>query len=146
MSDPAGDGAWKVATASVDLAPFWRRHLRTQIRLYSRLNSRGDEGRTYRSAVVWGLTTFLNGLQECGSSEALRRRASNTPWWDGVCRSELGCPSLLELRVGAVPLSGHSLASAALALRQIELDRRLAIDPTTVLDSPPAAVAAWLRE
>jgi hypothetical protein len=119
--------------------------LRAQIRLYSVVKGHGDEGRAYRSAVVWALTTFLNSLQDCDSGEALRRRASNTPWWDGVCRTELGCPSLLELRVGDVPLSGHSLAGAALALRQIELDRHISIDPTSVLDLPPPAVAAWLR-
>jgi hypothetical protein len=146
MADPGDGGAWAVTTASVDLAPFWRRHLRAQIRLYASVTGHGDDGRAYRSAVVWALTTFLHGLQDCTTAETLRQRASQTSWWDARCRSELGCPSLLALRVGDVPLSGHSLAGAALALRQIELAQYVTVDPTTVLDAPPSGVLAWLRE
>ena len=146
MSGPVGDNPSRVATLTVDLMPFWRRHLRAQIRLYASVAGHGDEGRAYRAAVVWALTTFLHGLQDCRTPDELGSRAADRPWWDGLCRAELDCPSLLELRVGAVPLSGHSVSSAAMALRQIELTRRLTVDPTTVLDKQPAVLTAWLSE
>lgn len=55
---------------------------------------------------------------------------------------------MLDLRIGEIPIAiaGHSLAEAALALRYTELARRVKVDPATVLDTPPAAVAGWLRE
>lgn len=137
---------WSVATATVDLLPFWRRHLKAQLRLYAAAAGRGDAGKPYRSAVMWGLTTFLQALADCASEADLRACAADSRWWDILCRAELESPSLLDLRIGEVPISGHSLAKAALALRYLELTRRLTIDPTTVLDAPPAQVAAWLRE
>ena len=137
---------WSATTATVDLLPFWKRHLKAQRRLYAAAAERGDAGKPYRSSVVWGLTTFLQALEDCGSEAALRARAADGAWWDTLCRAELASPSLLDLRIGEVPISGHSLAKAALALRYLELTRRVTIDPTTVLDAPPAAVAEWLRE
>lgn len=146
MTLPMGEDSWTTATAAVDLLPFWRRHLKAQLRLYAAAAARGDAGKPYRSGVVWGLTTFLQALGDCQTEMDLRVRASTSGWWDMLCRAELDSSSLLDLRIGDVPISGHSLSKAALALRYIELTRRLSVDSTTVLDSPPAPVAAWLRE
>lgn len=146
MSSPFRPMGARPPVAVVDSIPFWKRHLRAQLRLYAGAGARGDAGRPYRSAVIWGLTTFLSGLADCASDDALRDRAADAAWWDRVCREELQCPSLVELRIGEVPISGHSLSQAALALRYVEVTRRVALDPTTVLDTPPAEVLAWLRE
>ncbi|MFI5273077.1 MAG: hypothetical protein ACHQ4H_08610 [Ktedonobacterales bacterium] len=157
---PIGDGldrgAWSATTTTTtttsatsttitDLLPFWKRHLRAQIRLFTSAAERGDTGRRYRAAVVWGLTTFLHALQECGSPDELRARAQSPDWWDELCRDELESPSLLGLRVGEVPLSGKGVAECALSLRYLELTRRLVVDPTTVLDQRPVVVDTWLR-
>lgn len=146
MTLPLDEYEWSTATATVDLLPFWRRHLKAQLRLYTAAAARGDTGKPYRSAVVWGLTTFVQALADCASEADLRARAADGRWWDALCRAELESPSLLDLRIGEMPISGHSLAKAALALRYLELTRRLTVDPTIVLDAPPAPVATWLRE
>lgn len=146
MSSPFREIVPARSIAVADTIPFWRRHLRAQLRLYAGAGERGDAGRPYRSAVVWGLTTFLSALGDCASETALRDRAGDTAWWDALCRAELHCPSLVELRVGEVPISGHGLSQTALALRYLEVTRRLALDPTTILDTPPPQVLAWLRE
>jgi hypothetical protein len=146
MTLPFDGESSSTTTATVDLLPFWKRHLKAQRRLYAASAERGDAGKPYRLAVVWGLTTFLQALGDCGSEAALQARVADTAWWDALCRTELVSPSLLDLRIGEVPISGHSLAKAALALRYVELTRRVTLDPTTVLDTPPAQVLAWLRE
>ncbi|MGH2517462.1 MAG: hypothetical protein ACRDHP_17570 [Ktedonobacterales bacterium] len=147
MALPFDGESWTTTTATVDLSPFWKRHLKAQLRLYAAAAEREDAaGKTYRSAVIWGLTTFLQALGNCSSEASLRVRAADAGWWDALCRAELASPSLLDLRIGEVPISGHSLAKAALALRYLELTRRLTVDPTRVLDNPPAPVLAWLRE
>lgn len=146
MALPYEGESWGTTTATVDLLPFWRRHLKAQLRLYSAAAERGDAGKPYRSAVVWGLTTFLQALGDCESEAMLRTRAADGAWWDTLCRAELSSPSLLDLRIGEVPISGQSLAKAALALRYLELTRRVAVDPTTVLDMPLTPMIAWLRE
>ncbi len=146
MMGPRRDGAWNVSGASVDLVPFWKRHLRAQIGLHGAVKGHVDNVRGYPSAVVWALTTFLQCLQESVSAKALRERASTTAWWDALCWSRLGCLAVLELRVGDVPLSGHGLPSAALALRHLEIAEPDTPDSTTVLDTPPSSVAEWLRE
>lgn len=146
MSSPFGEIVSKRAVAVIDSIPFWKRHLRAQLRLYAGAGAQGGTGRPYRSAVVWGLTTFLSALGECQSEDDLRRRAGDTTWWNAMCRAELHSASLVELRIGEVPISGHSLSQAALALRYLELTQRLAFDSTTVLDTPPPQVLAWMRE
>ena len=135
-----------VATATVDLTPYWRRHLRALRRLFTAAANHDELGRRYRTAVNLGLTAFLHGLQDCTDIFALHRRAHDTDWWDAICRAELDSPTLLGLRIQGVPLSGHGLASAALALRYLETTRHLRVDPTTVLDYPPASMDAWLQE
>jgi len=142
----ASDQLWESATATVDVTPFWKRHLRAQMRLYSRTTAQGEGADRYRAAIVWGLTTFLHGLQDCPDVTRLRERAQDTPWWDWLCRRELSCPSLLDLRIRDVPISGHALAGAALALRYLELTRRLIVDPTIVLQAPSRAIIDWLAE
>ena len=140
------DRSWAAlpATALTDLLPFWKRHLRAQSRLYAAARTRGEAGRHYRTAVTWGLTALLHGLEGCATAGDLLDRAQNALWWDQLCRDELESPSLLELRVCDVPLSGKGLAECALGLRYLELTRDVTVDPTSVLDAPPAAVAAWL--
>lgn len=145
MSSSA-DRSWSAVATSVDLLPFWKRHLRGQIRLYNGINAHGDISRQYCAAVTWGIATFLSALQDCATENALRERAQDTAWWNRACRRELECPSLLELRIGGVPLSGKGLSESALALRYIELTRRVTIDPTTVMSAPPPAVTDWLRD
>ncbi len=145
MSLPV-DQSWTAVATRVDLVPFWKRHLRGQLRLYSGINAHGDASRLYCAAVTWGLTTFLNALQDLTTEHALRERAQDTSWWNHLCQRELESPSLLELRIGGVPLSGKGLSESAIALRYIELTRRVTIDPTTVLSAPPPAILDWLRE
>ncbi len=145
MSSPQSR-SWGPAPVSVDLMPFWKRHLRGQIRLYNGVNAHGDVGRQYCAAVTWGLTTFLGALQDCKSDSALRERAQATTWWNNLCQRELDSPSLLQLRIGGVPLSGKGLSESALALRFVEITRRATVDPTTVLSAPPPAILDWLRE
>src|SRR5262249_34398575 len=142
----ASDQLWESANATVDVTPFWKRHLRAQLRLYSWTTAQGEGDERYRTAVVWGLTTFLHGLQDCLDITSLRERAQDTSWWDWLCRRELDCPSLLQLRIRGVPVSGHGLAGAALALRYLELTRRLVVDPTIVLKAPPRSILDWLAE
>lgn len=140
------DPSWAALplTTLPDLLPFWKRHLHAQMRLYTAAAQRGEAGRHYRAAVVWGLTALLHGLEVCASPDDLLARAQDRRWWDQQCRDELESPSLLELRVRDVPLSGKGVAECALGLRYLELTRGLTIDPTSVLDAPPAAVLAWL--
>ncbi len=146
MMGPRRDGAWNVSAASMDLVPFWKRHPRAQIGLHGAVKGHVDNVRGYPLAVVWALTTFLQCLQESVSTKALRQRASTTAWWDTLYRSRFGCLAVLELRVGYVPLSGHGLSSAALALRHLENAEHVTPDSTTVLDTPPSSVAEWLQE
>lgn len=145
MSSPV-DRSWTAVATGVDLLPFWKRHLRGQIRLYNGINAHGEASRQYCAAVTWGVATFLSALQDCATENALRDRAQDTPWWNRICQRELESPSLLELRIGGVPLSGKGISESALALRYIELTRRVTIDPTTVLSAPPPAVIDWLRK
>lgn len=140
------DRSWAAlpATTASDLLPFWKRHLQTQMRLYTAAAARGEAGRHYRAAVVWGLTALLHGLEACASADDLLARAQDAMWWDQLCRDELESPSLLELRVRDVPLAGKGLAECALGLRYLELTRRVTVDPTVVLDTPSPPIAAWL--
>lgn len=140
------DSTWAAlpVTTLPDLFPFWKRHLQAQMRLYAAAAARGEMGRHYRAAVVWGLTALLHGLGTCATEADLLERAQDAVWWDELCRGELDSPSLLELRVRDVPLSGKGLAECALGLRYLELARGVTIDPTTVLGAPPPPVAAWL--
>lgn len=144
FTPPSWSAASDASTAVADLLPFWRRHLQAQRRLYRWQENQGELGRSYRSAVVWTLTTFMSALQDCSAPTALRHRAKDTGWWDALCRAQLDSPSLMELRVQDVPLSGHALAETALALRYLELTQRYTIDPTVVLDDMPPALASWL--
>lgn len=145
MSLPV-DRSWTAVATSVDLLPFWKRHLRGQFRLYSGINAHGDVSRQYCAAVTWGVATFLSALQECATEHALRERAQDQSWWNRICQRELESQSLLELRIGGVPLSGKGISESAIALRYIELTRHITIDPTTVMSTPPPAVIEWLRE
>lgn len=146
MSGPLSKSSWETATASGDLVPFWRRHLRAQIRLYAWARGRDTGGRSYCAAAVWSLTTFLHALQDCTTEADLHTRAADKRWWDSLCATELESATLLALKVGDVPLSGNGLSKAALALRYLELTRRVTIDPTTVLDAPPRVLDTWLSE
>jgi len=125
-------------------APFWKRHLRAQIRLYASAQRRGSAGKTYCSAVMWGLTTFLSALQDCATPEQLQARGNQARWWDELCREELDSTTLLELRIGDVPISGHGLSQAALALRYFELVSGVTIDSTAVLGDPPHTLLLWI--
>ena len=145
MSSPV-DRSWTAVATVVDLVPFWKRHLRGQIRLYNGINAHGDVGRQYCASVGWGITIFLSALHDCTTENALRERGQDRSWWNRLCQSELESSSLLELRIGGVPLSGKGLSESALALRYVELTRHVIIDPTTVLSAPPPAVLDWLRE
>lgn len=145
MTSPL-DRSWTAVATGVDLLPFWKRHLRGQMRLYNGINAHGDVSRLYCAAVTWGVATFLHALQDCPTEHALRECAQDSLWWNRICQRELDSPSLLELRIGGVPLSGKGVSESALALRYLELTRRITIDPTTVLSAPPPAVVDWLRE
>jgi hypothetical protein len=116
------------------------------MRLYVGARNRGSIGLQYCSAVIRGLTTLLHALQDCDTEAVLHERARDALWWDRRCRADLECPSLLELRINGIPLSGHGLAETVLALRYLEITRRLSVDPTRVLEAPPPAVEAWLRD